>query len=203
MSQVPAAPLILDTLPAESFPQPGNWFPSETMFTDAAQVLLAVVGGALDLYAVPGYARRFVTHGTSSVVPPDKEGQIAVLCDQVAFGKAGQNLYQFVDGAYGKMAFRVMRFAVELSSPWPVPRGGYAPGPAAAGQLREAVVPVSKAALIMFNALMALALGGVRLPSSVALPWLIDQNQMHMGPMVPVDPRGGMAVWRMQVEIEF
>lgn len=139
------------------------------------------------------YERVFVGHGLEIPIEPTATKQLTVLCSRVFLGRGGEERYQFPMGNLGAVSFHTAQFQLEVSWPWPM-RDGRTPAPLES--INEAREGLWTDALIVWDALNALMLGGVT-------PALVPEGQMHVGPLTPKPTRGRQGTWRVQVQLQW
>lgn len=184
-----------------AFP-PGPWIPNADQISDSAACLLAVVGEALDNFGVgQDFTRRVFTHGTAPLQLPDaKKSQLIVSLKNLELGRAGAKQFQTDEGMLGKYAFIVAEFAVELWVPWPTLQGGITAKQAADEDLMEASFNLNRVLFVVFSALRALSLGGVKTNPPLCP---IVQDHVIVGPGTPVGPDGSFAGWAINIQVQY
>lgn len=181
---------------------PGQWIPNPDQVSDSAGCLLGVAKGALEAYGLgKRFSRQVFSHGTVPLQLNDnKQGQLLVSLKNLELGRAGAKQFQTDEGALGKYAFIVAEFGVELWIPWPTLTGGIAPKAATDPALMEAAFDLNRALLIVFAALRAVSLGGVKTNPPLCP---IVQDHVLVGPATPVGPDGSFAGWSIAVQCEY
>jgi len=185
-----------------TFP-PGQWIPNVDQVTSSAATLLAIAGKVLDSYGLGDpYERRVFLHGAESRwnVTDPPQSQLIVRLEKMHFGKAGQEQYQFEDGMMGKYAQRVIVYQVEVVNPWPQFQGNIAVAPPDGDALEFAAQGLWRDGLIVWSALAATSLGGVKVNPPVGP---IAQDKILVGPMTPVGPSGPLAGLSTEVRVAF
>lgn len=180
-----------------------NWIPNIDQITDSAAGLLAVIDAALNEYGLAqDFERKLFTHGDLIPVPrtEDPTSQLIVAFTGLELGNAGQKQFQFAQGAIGMYAHMVGAFTIEMWVPWPLPTGGIAPMLAQAGELMAATITLNQTGWITFSALRALSLAGITTDPPVTP---IVQDNIIVGPLTPVGPLGGMAGWKLEVQLQY
>jgi hypothetical protein len=188
--------------PGEVQLPPGPWIPNVDQVSDSAGCLLGVAGAALDSYGLAQrFTRRVFSHGTVPLQLSDtKKGQLLVSLKNIELGRAGAKQFQTDEGALGKYAFIVAEFGVELWIPWPTLTGGIAPKTATDPALMEAAFDLNRALFVVFAALRALSLGGVKTNPPLCP---IVQDHVLVGPATPVGPDGSFAGYAISVECQY
>lgn len=186
---------------------PGEWIPDVDQLANSAAGLLAVAGEALDSYNLGGpFRRRVFTHGDQvPLLRGDKTppSQLIVTIGALELGDAGQKQYQYQKGDLGSAVHMVGAFGVEVWVPWPLPEGGIAPTLAKDADLMEAIQLLGRCGWIVFAALRSLSFGsrgGVRTDPPVTP---IVQDNIHVGPMTPAGPTGGLAGYKIAVQLQY
>lgn len=198
------------------FPQPETWIPNIEVVNDVGEGLLDVAVGALDLFPDPTppsgesrtlaarYERRYVSHGTAAPVVTSKAKQITVVCTRIFIGRAGEERYQFVKGESGSYGYQTGQFLIELSAPWPAGVEPSGPGLSATTDFDRQRAALNRDAVVVFSAMMGLALGSVTRPwmATTPPPGSVRGDGMAVGPMLPRDPSGTAASWTCLVHVE-
>jgi hypothetical protein len=183
-----------------------QWIPNVDQFTDTGAALLAVIGDSLDSFGRgERYGRRVFSHGLEVPVKipqsgPDSKGQVLVSIVNVFFGKAGQELFTFIDGQIGKYGFLVVQYGIDVLADWPMPRSGERGVLQQDQDLMSAAGDIWTDGLIVISALRAVALHGITTDPPVAP---IAEDNIHVGSMTPKGPAGGLAGWNVHVQIQF
>src|ERR1700675_1043149 len=122
----------------------------------------------------------------------------------MAFGRAGEQRFQFFKGTMGAYSQRYMTYQVQLVRGSPTVKGGIAPRVQEADDLSDSATILWTDAYIVWSALMATALGGVKdLDTGKQLsPAPITQDNLLIGPVSLEEPRGGLAAAKMLVIVQ-
>jgi len=147
------------------------------------------------------YARQIIGHGKVPIVPATDNGagyQIVLGLDDVQLGEAGAVQFRFPQGSPGKFGYEFVTYTLEIAHPWPMAAGveRLLTDPDNIDKWRR---PLWYNGRLMWMALKALALGGV---SPAAAPLPVSSDQLHIGPLSPVGPRGGTAGWSLQIAVQ-
>lgn len=177
-----------------TFPEPAQWITDIDALNVKGEALLGVAAGALDLYGLEAdrYEREYVGHGSTTVVEPSKANQLTVTCLRLFIGRPGEEQFQLFKGAIGQAGFQTAQYAVKLSAPWPIRQGDR---PIMTSAIDEARAQLWRDGLVVWEASLALALGAVQVEG------FDRQNEIALGPLVPIDPKGGAASWRFEVHV--
>lgn len=181
-----------------TFPPQGQWIPNLEQVTETGRALLAVAGAVLDYYGRgEDYERRVLQHGDTPQVLSG-QAQVLVSCLGMFPGRAGQEQFQFAEGALGKLAQRFGRYLVTVARPWPTAKGGMVAQLPDADATEGAATDLDTDALLVFEAFRSVALGGTKAPVAP-----LAQDNILVASMSPMGPQGGVAGWRITVEVQF
>ena len=196
--------------PFYSFPVQATWIPDTAQIATSGQVLLGVAGQALDSFPVAAetrgtpYQRRVLTTGNIVPLVPEQDGQLVVSAVKLAIGRAGEERFQFDKGDLGTYAQRFSTYQVQLARTSPLPTGGIAPRMQRADDLADHAVDLWTDAYVVWSALLALSLGGVKdgTTGNQVTPAPLTQDNVLIGPMTFDPPEGGLAVAKCEVQIQ-
>jgi hypothetical protein len=121
----------------------------------------------------------------------------------IAIGRAGEERFQFDKGDLGTYAQRFTRYQVQLARTSPTISGGIAPRMQGAQDLADHAVDLWTDAYIVWSALLALSLGGVKDQTGAPVhAGPLAQDNVLVGPMVFDPPEGGLATAKCEVQIQ-
>jgi hypothetical protein len=203
---------MTDTLPIPiSFPFPGQWIPDPHQVKTTGNILLAVAGAVLDQTsdgpdADRGqvYQRRILSTGQNIPLVPEQDGQLGVSVFEMALGRAGEQRFQFFKGTLGTYAQKFVRYQVQLARLSPPITGGIAPRMQSPDDLEDFADELWTDTWLVWSALMALALGGVKIGNTgdqlSAAP--LSQDNLLIGAAAFAEPAGGLAVSKIEVQVQ-
>lgn len=195
--------IVTQPLPGTVQMPPGQWIPNDQQITDSSAGLLAVCVAALDQYGLTEqFERKLFTHGDVVPIPRGESvvSQLIVTFNGLELGNPGRKQFTIQAGDIGSFAHMTGAFTVHVWMPWPTPKGGIAPMLAASRDIMEAAVALNQVGFVLFSALRALSLDGVRVNPPVTP---IRQDGIMVGPMKPTAHQGGMAGWTIDVQLQY
>ncbi len=193
-------------------PFPVQWLESGhvNIYNDAGQAILNAANAVFQAYGANDpetgeriiYTRQAVYHGTADPVRPasSEGGTYQMYCTMIGpeLGEAGAPQFRFMQGNVGLFGYEFVTFDLSIHHPWPMGAGD--------GRLAIDVdliekwrTPLWVNGRLAWIGLKALAMGGIT-PSPA--PLAVPQDQIHIGPGVPVGPRGGMAGWSIPISVQ-
>lgn len=176
---------------------PAPWIPDVDILHEAAQILLAAAGGALDLHGLgEPFTRRVITQGTEAPVARNGD-QLAVVITKIAPGKPGAEQYRLADGVTGQVDMEFASFVVALTKDWPILSGGHAPSLPSPEKLDEAADQLWRCVVVVRSAMRALMLGGIKPSPTYPGGQVIVRQTVPKG-----NPSGGRATWETTVEVQ-
>ena len=189
---------------------PEPWIPDSTQLADSGQIILDVCGQSLDHFPLGAgtrgtpYVRRVLTTGQIVPLVPAQDGQLVVSLFEMAIGRAGEQRFQFFKGDLGTYAQRFVRYQVQLARTSPTVTGGIAPRMQTTNDLADYATTLWTDAYIVWSALLAMCLGGIRDATTGAQlsPAPITQDNVLIGPLGFDPPQGGLAVAKIEVQVQ-
>ncbi len=198
---------------AVTFPPYGvNWFTQQAdpdQFNTTAEVIMATAVAAFQQFGAADpqlgerivYTRQLIGHTKPPILPAGDDGagyQIVLGIDDVELGEAGAVQFRFPQGSPGKFGYEFVVYSLSISHPWPMSAGTERLG------TDQDIVDKWRRPLwwngrLMWMAMKALALGGISPPAG---PLPVPSDQLHVGPLTPVGPRGGCAGWDIQIAVQ-
>lgn len=176
--------------------------------TDSMVGLLTVMGTVLDRYGLgETFTRRVFSHGEIPLYRGDESGtppaQLLVSFTGLTLGDAGEQKFTYAKGVLGSFAHMTAAFECQAWIPWPMPEGGLTASLTQDKDTMAQAMFLNKVGIVLFSALRSLALGGtgsVRIDPPVTP---IQQDGIHVGPLLPKTPAGGLAGLSSIVQLQY
>jgi hypothetical protein len=186
------------------------WIPNREQLEYSGNVILSVAGAVLDQTPYDGesrgtvYSRRVLTTGQNVVFVPEQDGQMVVSLFQIALGRAGEQRFQFEKGTLGAYDQRYVRYQISLARSSPTVQGGISPRMQSSDALADAAALLWDDAYLVWSAMLAMSLGGVRNAQTgeQLSPAPITQDNLLPGPVAFDPPQGGLAVAKINLDIQ-